>query len=250
MTKKTVIIVDDEQAARQQLKEVINGFDELTLVAESADGKSAIEQIMLKRPDIVFLDIEMPELNGFDVAKATQDLQYQLVFMTAYEQYALKAFDTNAIDYLVKPARPELIAKSIGKIIRQQTQIKPSGSAACLTLSDHAQQKLIEFEHINYIESIGRYRRVHLTQPGAEIHNTETIISEQTLDGFCSQLPESQFYRLHRSYIINATQLLALKYQARKHFVMLAGADNPIPVSRSFVQTLKARIAERTHNED
>jgi DNA-binding LytR/AlgR family response regulator len=146
----------------------------------------------------------MPELNGFDVAKATQGLTYQLIFMTSYEQYALKAFDTNAIDYLVKPARPELIAKSIG-----------------------------------------RYRRVHLTAQGASIHSTDTIISEQTLDGFCTQLPDSQFYRLHRSYIINATQLLELKYHTRKHFVLLAGTDVQIPVSRSFIHTLKERITTR-----
>ncbi|TMP39006.1 LytR/AlgR family response regulator transcription factor [Pseudoalteromonas rubra] len=245
MNKKTVIIVDDEQAARRHLRDVISGFDALNIVAEAADGKSAIEQIMLWRPDIVFLDIEMPELNGFDVAQATQGLTYQLIFMTAYEQYALKAFDTNAIDYLVKPARPELIAKSIGKIVRQQTHNQPQRSSERLILNDHAQQKIIEFEHISYIESIGRYRRVHLTAQGAGIHSTDTIISEQTLDGFCTQLPDSQFYRLHRSYIINATQLLELKYHARKHFVLLAGTDVQIPVSRRFIHTLKERITTR-----
>ncbi|MCG7533596.1 response regulator transcription factor [Pseudoalteromonas sp. OOF1S-7] len=250
MNTKTVIIIDDEQAARQHLRDVITGFDELEIVAEAADGKSAIEQLMLKRPDIVFLDIEMPELNGFDVARATQHLTYQLIFMTAYEQYALKAFDTNAIDYLVKPARPELIAKSLAKIVRHQTQVQPPRSSARLILNDHAAQKIVECEHINFIESIGRYRRVHLTEQGARSHNTDTIISEQTLDRFCTQLPESQFYRLHRSYIINATQLLALKYHARKYFVRLAGTDAQIPVSRSFTGTLKARIAQRAQLED
>ncbi|MDK1289850.1 LytR/AlgR family response regulator transcription factor [Pseudoalteromonas umbrosa] len=243
MNTKTVIIIDDEPAARQNLKDVIEGFDDLTIIGEASDGKSAIEQIIIKRPDLVFLDIEMPELNGFDVAKATQDINYQLIFMTAYEHYALKAFDTKAIDYLVKPARPELIVKSINKITTQHTHYHAHKSTERLILSDHAAQKVIEFDHINYIESIGRYRRVHLTQSGTHMHNTATIISEKTLDGFEAQLPDSQFYRLHRSYIINAKRLIELRYQARKHFVRLAGTDTDIPVSRSFVSILKARIA-------
>ncbi|KZN50050.1 LytR/AlgR family response regulator transcription factor [Pseudoalteromonas luteoviolacea] len=243
MNTKTVILVDDEPAARQNLKDVIEGFDDLTIIGEASDGKSAIAQIMIKRPDIVFLDIEMPELNGFDVAKATQEINYQLIFMTAYEHYALKAFDTKAIDYLVKPARPELIIRSINKMLNQHAHYQAHISTERLILSDHAEQKIIEFNHINYIESIGRYRRVHLTQSGKHIHNTETIISEKTLDGFEAKLPDSQFYRLHRSYIINATRLVELKYQARKHFVRLAGTDEDIPVSRGFVSTLKARIA-------
>ncbi|KZN65222.1 hypothetical protein N473_01220 [Pseudoalteromonas luteoviolacea CPMOR-1] len=244
MNTKTVIIVDDEPAARRNLRDVIHNFAELHIIAEAADGKSAIEQIMIKHPDIVFLDIEMPELNGFDVAKATQDVNYQLIFMTAYEHYALKAFDTKAIDYLVKPARPELVTKSINKIIHQQSCYHTKKSIERLILSDHAEQKVIEFDHINFIESIGRYRRVHLTKHGAQAHNTETIISEHTLDSFEAQLPSSQFYRLHRSYIISAIRLIELKYQNRKHFVRLASTDAHIPVSRSFVGTLKAHIAQ------
>ena len=246
MSVKTVVIVDDEAAARQSLREVIEGFDELEIVAEAADGKSAIEHIMLKRPDMVFLDIEMPELTGFDVARATQHVHYQLVFLTAYEHYALRAFDTNAIDYLIKPARPELIAKSIRKMLHQevfvQDQRGTSVDANRLILGDGAQQKLIEYDHVNFIESIGRYRRVHLTEAAAKLHGTDTIISDVTLDSFCHQLPEDIFFRLHRSYIINSKWLLELRLQSRRHFVRMAGTDMLIPVSRGFLNILKQHI--------
>ena len=249
MSRKRVIIVDDESAARHSLKKVIDSFSELEVVAEVADGKSAIEQIIAKVPDIVFLDIEMPEVSGFDVAKATQHQGYQLVFLTAYEQYALQAFDTHAIDYLVKPARPALVAKCIGKMLKQEALVlsnQPSSvGKGRLVLSDYNQQTLLEYEHINYIESIGRYRRVHLTEAGCALHHSDTLLSDMTLDWFCEQLPETQFYRLHRSYIINSLRLLELVLQSRRHFVRLADTETLIPVSRGFLSTLKALINTR-----
>ncbi|AWF81487.1 DNA-binding response regulator [Microbulbifer sp. A4B17] len=250
MKPKTVVIIDDEAAARHNLKEVIKNFDELKIVGEATDGKSAIETIIVKCPDIVFLDIEMPEVTGFDVAMKTQHVNYQLVFLTAYEHYALRAFNTNAIDYLVKPARPEIITKSIHKILWQELyaiekKVK-STCKNCLVLSDHKQQRVIEYTHINYIESIGRYRRIHLTETGTELHKTATIISEITLDTLCEQLPGEVFYRLHRSYIINSSRILELKIQSRRHFIRLSSSDTLIPVSRSFLNTLKKRIKDRS----
>ncbi|MCW8877250.1 MAG: LytTR family DNA-binding domain-containing protein [Kangiellaceae bacterium] len=243
---KTVIIVDDEPASRQSLKEVIDTFDELRIIAQIADGKSAIEQIKTKCPDIVFLDIEMPEVSGFEIAKATREVNYQLVFLTAYEQYALQAFETNAIDYLVKPARPELISRSIHKMLRQEIyalgQKEQTTATNRLVLSDYSQQKLIDYDHINYIESIGRYRRIHLTEDGIKIHNLETLISDTTLDEFCGKLPEDIFYRLHRSYIINSNRMIELKPQSRRHFVRLIGTNTLIPVSRSFLPVLRKRL--------
>ena len=186
------------------------------------------------------------QINNWNQAKATQQLNYQLVFLTAYEHYALQAFDTNAIDYLVKPARPELIAKSIRKILRQAVYVSSQNLTPKddnrLVLNDYNLQRIIEHEHINYIEGIGRYRRVHLTEAGIKLHNVDTLLSDTTLDCFCEQLPADVFYRLHRSYIINSSRLLELKLQSRRHFVRLAGTSTLIPVSRSFLSTLKQRI--------
>jgi len=244
---KTVMIIDDEPAARNNLREVIESFPELTIIAEIGDGKSAIEAINQHKPDIVFLDIEMPEIRGFDVARATSHINYQLVFVTAHEHYALDAFDTNAIDYLLKPARPSLLEKCINKILHQeeialealQKQKTPSHN---LVLSDGNALRVLEQRHVAYIEGIGRYRRIHLSQEGAELNRMSTIISGTTLDEFEIQLPKLNFVRLHRSYIVNSDYITMLSTESRRYYVSLRGFGIKIPVSREKVTELQQRF--------
>lgn len=244
---KTVIIIDDEPAARSNLKEVIASFEELTIVAEIGDGKTAIKAIQDKQPDIVFLDIEMPEINGFEVARATAHINYQLVFVTAYDQYALDAFDTNAIDYLLKPVRPSLLEKCVKKMLYQEglvleqlkQQTSPSNS---IVLSDGNSLRVLEPNHICFIEGIGRYRRLHLTSAGEELHSMSTIISDTTLDEFESQLPGQCFMRLHRSYIVNTEQIMGMAVESRRHYVSLKEVEVKVPVSRSKVSQVKQRL--------
>lgn len=245
MSVKHVIIVDDEPAARANLRTVIDKFKQLKVIAEVGDGKTAIKTIQTLRPDIVFLDIEMPEVNGFDVAKATEHLNYQLVFATAYDQYALDAFATKAIDYLLKPVRPSLVEKCINKILQQEKWVieefsmQPAQNEH-LVLSDACSSRILETEHISYIEGIGRYRRVHLSIQGIVAHHVETIICDTTLDEFIKQLPSKWFLRVHRSYIINAQQIVNLSIKSRRHFVSLKAVELAIPVSRSQYPVLKS----------
>ncbi|WP_163936445.1 LytTR family DNA-binding domain-containing protein [Paraferrimonas sp. SM1919] len=242
---KRVMIIDDEPAARSNLRDAIDSFDELSIIDEIGDGKTAIQAITEQRPDIVFLDIEMPEINGFDVARATSHLNYQLVFVTAYDQYALDAFDTNAIDYLLKPVRPSLLEKCINKIIYQESLVledlkAQKTTSGSLVLSDGNECRVLEYQNINYIEGLGRYRRIHLTEAGTEIHRMPTILSDTTLDEFESQLPPQNFVRLHRSYIVAIQQIVGLSTESRRHFAKLKYSGLKIPVSRSKVSELKA----------
>lgn len=242
--KKRVILVDDEPAAINNMRAVIQAFDELEIVAEFNDGKTAIESINRLRPDIVFLDIEMPEVNGFDVARATSDVNYQLVFATAYDRYALEAFDTNAIDYLLKPIRPALLEKCIKKIlhledIAYEALEKQKTASDSLVLSDGNSLRVLNQQHVKYIEGIGRYRRIHLTEAGAQLHHMDTIVSDTTLDDFAAQLPGQGFMRLHRSYIVNLSVIMALRTESRRQYVTLMGSDIHIPVSRKRLTELK-----------
>lgn len=245
MRVKRVIIVDDEPAARANLRAVIDKFKQLKVIAEVGDGKTAIKEIQALQPDIVFLDIEMPEVNGFDVVKATEHLNYQLVFATAYDQYALDAFDTKAIDYLLKPVRPSLVEKCINKMLQQEKRviegltIQPSPSDH-FVLSGTSTSRILKVEHISYIEGIGRYRRIHLSTEGKATHNVETIISDTTLDEFIKQLPSKCFLRVHRSYIVNAQHIVNISVKSRRHFVSLKEVELPIPVSRSQYSALKS----------
>ncbi len=246
--KKRVIIVDDEPAARDNLRSVLEGFEELEIVGEVGDGKKAIEVIATHQPDLVFLDIEMPELDGFDVAKATAHLSYQLVFVTAYDQYALDAFDTNAIDYLLKPVRPSLLEKCIRKILYQEGLVlealeKKESRDHRLVLSDGSASRLLEPSHISFIEGIGRYRRIHLNAAGVKDHRMPTIVSDTTLDEFENRLPSPSFIRLHRSYIVNRESIVELASESRRHYVRIAELNVKVPVSRAKVAQLKAMLA-------
>ncbi|WP_144394581.1 LytR/AlgR family response regulator transcription factor [Pleionea sediminis] len=243
---KRVMIVDDELSARQNIKEVIDFFNELEIVSELSDGISAISEIDRLRPDIVFLDIQMPEINGFQVAQKTSHINYQLVFFTAYPQYALDAFSTNAIDFLLKPIRPHLLKRCIDKILRQERMIleilKNSTDADTLALSDGNTSRIINIENINHIEGLGRYRRVHLTKEGERIHQTKTIISDTTLDEFESQLSKVTFLRVHRSYIINTNYITNILRENRRHYLSLEDSTDTIPISRGKYPLLKSRF--------
>ena len=243
---RRVVLVDDEPAALDNLRSVLADFEELEIVAELRDGKTAIASIIELRPDIVFLDIEMPEVNGFEVAAQTSGLSYQLVFVTAYDQYALDAFGTNAIDYLLKPVRPTVLRKCIRKMLYQEglvlEALEQSASAGRLTLSDGSATRALDAGHVCFIEGIGRYRRIHLTAPGTQRHGLSTIVSETTLDDFESRLPMDMFIRLHRSYIVNLRQILRHFVASRRSFVQLADVDINIPVSRGKLTELKQRL--------
>lgn len=247
MSIKRVIIVDDEPAARHALRSVIETFPELQVVAELGDGRSAIRDIRSLQPDIVFLDIEMPEVNGFEVAKATQAQNYQLVFVTAYEQYALDAFATYAIDYLLKPVRPQLIEKYINKMLYQMSIALESSAAEkpqdkTLVISDGVACRVINISHISCIEGVGRYRRIYLTEAGGAAQKTQTIITDITLNEFIERLPGDRFMRLHRSYIVNLHEILKISSKARRSFVALQGIDLVVPIARTQLSSLKALL--------
>ena len=243
---KRVLIVDDEPAARAQLRDVIYSMPDLVIIKEVSDGKTAIEAITELAPDIVFLDIDMPEVDGFSVAKATDNLSYQLVFVTAHHQYALRAFETHAIDYLLKPARPSLIEKCLAKILRQEVLTlhrQPVDSApSSLVLSDGGDTRVINMNHVLFIEGLGRYRRIHLSAEGSEIHKLETVLSDTTLDDFTDQLREKGFMRVHRGFIVNLLRVTSLQTAGRQYSVFLKGISEAIPVARSKVKTLKASL--------
>lgn len=127
----------------------------------------------------------MPNVDGFEVARETKEINYQLIFLTAFQEYALDAFGTQAIDYLIKPARPELIAKSIDKILRQELVASVQNQQEDrLVLSEGGQQKVIKLEHINYIETMARYRCIHLNTEGEKSHHYNSIIYSLSLESF------------------------------------------------------------------
>lgn len=247
---RRVLIVDDEPAARAQLREVIGGMDTLEVVAEVSDGGAAITAIRDHAPDIVFLDIDMPGVDGFGVARATRDRMYQLVFVTAHHHYALEAFDTHAIDYLLKPARPSVIERCLEKILRQEVLTleartdRDEGSVAprTLVLTDGGTKRVINPAQVLYIEGLGRYRRIHLDDEGAAAHRADTVLSDTTLDDFGDLLERNAFARVHRSYLVNMSRVTALVTRDRRQEIRLEGLERAIPVARQRVKALRSLL--------
>ena len=237
----TVLVVDDEYAGRKALINVIVQFPQLTLIAEASDGKNAINLIRKHQPDIIFLDIEMPEVNGFAVAEIIHKQTSYLIFVTAFQQYALDAFATKAIDYILKPARPERIKQSLEKIISLQTQ-KAHKLDKTLVVNDGIKKHILTSNDISYIESIGRYQRVHLTPHGIKHHELSTIITDMTMDYFENELIDS-FYRLHRQFLVNLSQVKNLILEDKKWWVNLIEQDATLPVARGKNTELKQKLS-------
>jgi len=246
MKSTRVLIVDDEPAARATLNDMVLALPGFDVVAHAADGRAAIDTIRREKPDLVFLDIDMPAVDGLAVARATEDVIYQLVFVTAHHQHALAAFDTHAIDYLLKPVRPSAMEKCLGKILRQRElhleQRPIHTQEKSLLLNESGTSRVIACHHILYIEGLGRYRRVHLSQEGAAVHTIATVISDVKLDEFTQQLDTARFLRVHRSYLVNMDRVVSVHSRHRRHALVVEEVDESIPVARARVKDVKGYL--------
>lgn len=198
MDKYQVIIIDDERLAREEIKRHLENYPEFKVVGEAShveDGKKMIET---KKPQLIFLDIQMPEKSGFDLLEELA-IAPEVIFTTAYSQYATKAFEVNALDYLVKPIREERFAKSIAKVKKELSKIKPPHSVFLMHhkifIKDGAQCHFIPLTDIRYIESVENYARFHFKANKAMIKKSLNNIEEK--------LDARVFFRINRSQIIN-----------------------------------------------
>jgi len=210
----TTLIIDDEQLARQRLKRLLKPYDELEIIGEAVNGADGLEQIQALKPDLIFLDIEMPILNGFEML-AKLDKQPKVVFTTAYDQYAIKAFEEDSIDYLLKPVEAERLEKTIKKLQQTQTAATPLPLEALmkqlmvkkdiktLTVKIGDRILLIKLNDILFIDAEDKYVFLH-TADGKK-HLTDFTISSLE-----DKLPE-QFTRIHRGTIINVDHIKEIR---------------------------------------
>ena len=193
MTKQRVFIVDDEPLAIQEMKWMLKDFSDIDIVGQASTAIEAIRQINTVKPDLIFLDINIPEKNGFDILN---ELNYfpQIIFVTAYDEYALKAFEINAIDYLMKPLGQERLVKALSKV-------KASGqtSFSRVFIKEGNEMKFIEANSIIWIESIGNYIRIHHEKGSNMLYKSLTAIEEQ--------LRYEIFFRANRQELVNMSKM-------------------------------------------
>jgi two-component system LytT family response regulator len=241
------LIIDDEQLARQRLRRLLKPYDEFDIIGEAVNGADGLEQIEQLKPELIFLDIEMPVLNGFEMlSKLTH--QPKVVFTTAYDQYAIKAFEEDSIDYLLKPVEVERLEKTIKKL--EQTQQQPAlpipldalmkqlvkKEIKTLTVKIGDKILLIKLDNIIYIEAEEKYVFLH-TADGKK-HLTDFTISALE-----EKLPE-HFIRIHRSSIINAEQIKEIRkgFNGALIFVMNNSENSRLTSSRSNGEMLRERF--------
>ncbi|MFT5819194.1 MAG: two-component system LytT family response regulator [Crocinitomix sp.] len=214
MSKISAILVDDEKRARNVLFNLLeHNCEEIDVVAECSNVPDAVEQINLLNPDVVFLDVQMPNYAGYEIVKFFNEINFEIIFVTAYDHYAIKAFELSAIDYLIKPINrlrlTEAVQKLSSKITERNKLVDYSVLLSSMREKEFKQivipelgdRRVLELNTIVAIEADGSYSKVHLI-------NGQVVTVSKTLKHFETVLPEAvNFFRSHRAWIINTKHL-------------------------------------------
>ncbi|WP_337968596.1 LytTR family DNA-binding domain-containing protein [uncultured Flavobacterium sp.] len=197
MKKIKVVIIDDERLSREELKRALSAYDDFVLIGEAENADNAKDLIETKKPDLIFLDIQMPEKSGFDLLESLDNVP-EVLFVTAYNQYAVQAFEVNALDYLMKPIREERFSKAIEKV-RNAIKLKSSLDNAVadrkIFIKDGEKRFFIPLDEIYLIESLENYTRLFF-QGNKALQRRSLRQWEEILD-------ENIFFRINRTEIIN-----------------------------------------------
>ncbi len=234
---RRVLIADDEAPARVVLREMIAARSHLKLVGEAANGLEAVELAQARIPDLVFLDVQMPRLDGFEVLELL-DRSVGVVFTTAYDQYALRAFEVNAVDYLLKPFTEARFAQALERAEQRlgaqrpvsasalAAAARPAGSfAARLVIKDGTRVELLPVADLDYARAQGDYVEL--------VSGTRSWLKEQTLQDLEAALDPACFVRLHRSYIIQGERLVLIEPISKDSKVAVLTTGARIPISET-----------------
>ena len=202
--KLTAIIVDDERLARKELRSLLIGFKEISVIGEAEDLSKAVGLIENEKPDVVFLDIQLRQENGFDLLEKVEQT-FKLIFVTAFDEFAIRAFEINALDYLLKPVNPERLATAVERLFddeetKNQTELRKLEIDDRLLLEVNERSYFLQISEISHISASGDYTEV-FTSDGKK------SLIEKPLREWEERLPEKLFTRIHRSTIININKI-------------------------------------------
>jgi two-component system LytT family response regulator len=238
------LLVDDEPLARSLLAELLGAHPEVELVGEAANGFDAVKRIEELAPDLVFLDIQMPKLSGFEVLELAGDGVPAVVFVTAYDEYALRAFEVHAVDYLLKPVEPERLAAALARAGERLAAWSRGGAAggvgpAALAAAARPPGRRLErvlfraegrvdvlpVERIDFVEAQDDY--LSFASAGRRYRK------QQTMNELEAQLDPERFVRVHRSYLVNLERLARLDLYSKDSWIAILADGSKLPVSRA-----------------
>jgi two-component system LytT family response regulator len=238
-----IILIDDEPLARSITREYVQRYPDMEVVDECNDGFEGVKAITQHKPDLIFLDIQMPKINGFEMLELL-DNPPAVIFTTAFDEYAMKAFEAHAIDYLLKPFGQERFDKAIQKWKAQQpahyTQtlltdtLRQPEERNRIVVKEHGNIRIIPTHDVLYIEAYDDYVKIFTQQ--------EMFLKKKTMSFYENHLPENQFVRVHRSYIIQLNQLTRIEPLEKESYIALLKNGTKIPLSKSGYAKLKALL--------
>jgi len=248
MEKIRIVIIDDETPAREIIKYYLQEVESVEVIAECADGFTGLKTISSMKPDLVFLDIQMPRLTGIELLEVLTE-KPEIIFTTAYDQFAIRAFELNAVDYLMKPFPKrrflEAVKKAVNKIRSEkgnkepasQLLVKkpePSSPVNRIVVRKGNAINLIPVDQIRYIESQDDYVMIH--------HSAGKDLKQQTMKACEDNLSKTDFVRIHRSYIVQVGEINRIEPYGKDTYVAILQSGDKLPVSHSGYKHLKEEL--------
>ncbi len=252
------ILIDDELSALAQLERRLHLYSEVNIIAQASNGQEAIEMIEHYNPFAIFLDIEMPLKNGFEVALQTKHLQHEIIFTSAYNQYAIDAFEIEALDYLLKPISQERLGKTIHKLkhscaINHYKQYKNNTMEEkeliqytdnqTICINHNYQKLLLKASDITHIIAEDGYSNIYLSKQGQVAFKVLNVLSDMTLKSLMETFNQGQFIQIHRSILVHQAQINSYFIENKNAKLTIKEDPNKIlDVSRSGLKKLKATL--------
>jgi two-component system, LytTR family, response regulator len=237
--KLTAIIVDDERLARKELRSLLSEFAEISIIGEAETLTEAVELIHKNKPDVVFLDIQLSNENGFDLLEKVEKT-FKLIFVTAFDSFAIRAFEINALDYLLKPVNPERLAKTLERLLEDEDDSKlPLRKLEYedrLFLELGERSKFLKVSSIKYISADGDYTQIFTNEGNKHLVG-------KSLREWEDRLPEKYFVRIHRSTVVNIEFIEKVeRWFNRTNQIYLRGITEPFTISRRYSVAIKERF--------
>lgn len=246
MEKIKAVIIDDETPGRDIIRHYLQEVEQVEVIAECADGFTGLKTISAMKPDLVFLDIQMPRLTGIEMVEVMTE-KPEIIFITAYDQYAIKAFELNAIDYLMKPFPKRRFLEAVRKAVEKIQSAEESNRKPANELLEKKPDpvspinrvvvrkgnaiNLIPVDQVKYIEAQDDYVMIY--------HSSGKAMKQETMKFYEENLPSSDFVRIHRSYIVNVTEIKRIEPYGKDNHVAILQSGDKIPVSRAGYKQLK-----------
>ena len=230
-----VVIVDDEELARGVIREMLAPHPEVRVLAECANGFEAVKAVSELKPHLVFLDIQMPKLDGFEVLELI-DPAVAVIFVTAYDQYAIRAFDTHGVDYLLKPFSAERFERALARAGQRLGARPPGQYLERIVVKDGAKVYVIPVEKLDYALARDDYVELHSER--------KQYLKQQTISSLEARLDPACFVRIHRSALVNLERVAKIEAYTKDTHLAVLQDGTQLPVSRAGYARLKALVSQ------